>query len=129
CEVLAEIAVSEIRSAKAAFPVAVGTELIDHNGPLLAAMSGKIGLPVPEQIEPPGKDSALHGLLPDGRSDARSPPFHILWQPDIDGDHRVHADLLGLALRHFIVLKTLACRPFAPGEAISSSRRHSSNEG
>jgi hypothetical protein len=51
------------------------------------------------------KDLALHGLLPDGRSDERPSPFHILWQPNIDRDHSIHADLLGLTLQQFIVFK------------------------
>jgi hypothetical protein len=42
---LAEIAINEIRSAKITLPIAAGAELVDHNGTLLTAMSGKIGLP------------------------------------------------------------------------------------
>src|SRR6202043_1413826 len=91
-EILAKIAVSEIRSVKIGLPIAVGIELIDHDGTLLSAVARDIGLPVPSEVQPSGKDSALCRLLPDRRSDGLSAPFHVPWQSNIDGDDRVHTD-------------------------------------
>jgi len=92
-EILAEITVNEIRSAKIFLPIAIGSGLIDHDGPLFSTVARKIGLSVPGQIESSNKDSAIYRLLPNRRSDGLSAPFHVLWQSDIDGDDSVHADL------------------------------------
>jgi hypothetical protein len=64
--------------------MAVGIELIDHNGTLLAAMRETVGLSIAGQIEPSGKNSALDRLLPNGCSDDRPPPFNVLWESNID---------------------------------------------
>jgi hypothetical protein len=83
-EVLAETAVDEIRPAKIVLPVAVGSELIDHNGPLLSAVARKIGLPVPSQVQPSREDSPRFRPFPNRGSDRLSLPFHVVWQADID---------------------------------------------
>ena len=93
-EILAEIAVGKVRPTQIFAPVTVGIELIDQNGPLLTAMTGKIALPVPSQIQPCGKHPARRGLLPDRRPDGLPPPCDFPRQSDIDGDENVHTHLL-----------------------------------
>ena len=50
-EVLAELSVDEVVSPELAFPVAVGVELVDEDGALLATMPGEIALPVALDVE------------------------------------------------------------------------------
>src|SRR5262249_38083681 len=93
-EILAEAAANEIRSAKIILPIAIGSELIDHDGPLLAAVAGKIALTISDQVEPPGNDPAIDRRLPYPCSDGPAAPQHVLWQSDIDGDDGVHLGAL-----------------------------------
>ena len=51
-EVLAELAVDEVVAAELALPVAVGVELVDEHGPLLAAVPGQVALAVAVDVEP-----------------------------------------------------------------------------
>lgn len=93
-EILTEVAVNEIRAAKIILPMAIGGELIDHDGPLLAAVAGKIALTIPNQVEPPGNDAAIDRRLPYPCSNGPAAPLHVLWQSDVDGDDGVHPGVL-----------------------------------
>jgi hypothetical protein len=50
-EVLAELAVGEVASAELAFPIAIGVDLVDEDGALLAAVPGAIALTVALDVE------------------------------------------------------------------------------
>ena len=69
CEVLAEVSVHEIRSAKIARPVAVGFELVYQERTLLAAMGAEVRLAVAIKVQLAGEDPPCHRLLPDRRPD------------------------------------------------------------
>ena len=51
-EVLAELPVHEVVAAELALPVAVGVELVDEDGALLAAVAGEIALAVAVDVQP-----------------------------------------------------------------------------
>src|SRR5262249_14334388 len=45
-EVLAELSKHEVLAPKLPFPIAVGTDLIDEDGPVLAAVTGQVALTI-----------------------------------------------------------------------------------
>ncbi len=94
CEVLSEIPIDKVLSPEIGGPVAVGFELIDHERALLAAMAGKIGLAIANEIKPPGENAPLYRLLPDRRPDGFSAPFHLTRQPNIHRDDDTHVAAL-----------------------------------
>ena len=83
-EVLAELAVDEVVSSELAFPVAVGVELVDEHGTLLATMPGEVALPVALDVELADPARAAHRILEDAREDRPALPGHVLRQADVD---------------------------------------------
>ena len=65
-EILPEFSKSEVASAKVVLPIAIGVDLIDKDGPMLAAVSGQIPLTIAVDIEPPHHPPALNRCLPNG---------------------------------------------------------------
>src|SRR6266478_1267364 len=65
-EILPEFSKSEVASAKVVLPIAIGVDLIDEDGPMLAAVSGQIPLTIAVDIEPPHHPPALNRCLPNG---------------------------------------------------------------
>jgi hypothetical protein len=83
-KILSELSVLEVTSAKLRLPIAIGLELVDHHGALLASVALKIRLAVAIQIQSPSNDTVGYGVLPDGGADAPAPPFNFAWKTDVD---------------------------------------------
>jgi hypothetical protein len=98
-EILAEIAMNEVRPAKMIGPVTVRIELVDHEGALLAAVARQVGLSIANQIEPTREDAPFDGLFPDRGADGFSSPRHVARQPDIDRDDDIHLESPPVPLR------------------------------
>jgi len=84
-EVLAELTIGEVGSAKLALPIAVGFDLVDEDGAVLAAMPRQIALAVAVDVEPPDHPPALHRFFPDAGVDRLALPHDVARQPDIQG--------------------------------------------
>ena len=83
-EVLAELSVDEVVSSELAFPVAIGVDLVDEDGALLAAMPGKIALPVAVDVELAHAARAGDRVLEDAGEDRLPLPSHVLRHADVD---------------------------------------------
>jgi len=64
-EVLAELAVDEVIATELSLPVAVGVELVDEHGPLLAAVPAQVALAVTVEVELAHTATAADGFLED----------------------------------------------------------------
>ena len=64
-EVLAELAELEVVAAEVVLPVAVGLDLVDQDGPLLAAVPVQVALAVSVDVEPAHHPRPLDCVLPD----------------------------------------------------------------
>ena len=98
-EVLAELPVDEVASSELALPVAVGVDLVDEHGALLAAVPGEIALAVAVDVEPAHAARAGDGVLEDAGEDGLPLPGHVLRHADVDrqqGAHRTTFALDGL---------------------------------
>src|SRR5262249_47825247 len=98
------VAVDEVVSAKLAFPVAVGVELIDEDGALLAAVAGAVALSVAVDVQRGDVSRPGHGILVDTGEDRLSAPGHVLRHADIDrqqsaGVARAHASAVSPSSR------------------------------
>jgi hypothetical protein len=62
-EILAEIAMNEVRPAKMIGPVTVGIELVDHEGALLAAVAARSACPSPTRLSRPAKTRPSTGCF------------------------------------------------------------------
>ncbi len=89
-EVLAELAVAEVVSAELALPVAVGLDLVDEHGAVLAAVSRAVSLVVAVDVDPPDHARPLDGVLPDGRADGLPLPGDLARQSDVDREQLSH---------------------------------------
>src|SRR5262245_528324 len=90
-EVLAELPVDEVVSFELACPVAVGVQLVDEDGALLAAVPRMIALPVAFDVEPAHSTRAVDRIFEDAGVDRLSLPRHVSRHPDVDGDERPRA--------------------------------------
>jgi hypothetical protein len=61
----------------------IGVYLIDEDGPMLAAMSGKVALSVAIDIKPAHHLGATNGVLPHAGEDCPAFPGHILRHANI----------------------------------------------
>ncbi len=93
-EVLAELPKGEAAPAKLVLPVAVGSDLVDEHGPLLAAVAGQVALSVAVDVEAPHHPPPRDGRLPDGRVDGPAVPGDVAWEADIHGEQARHRGLL-----------------------------------
>jgi len=83
-EVFPELPIREVVSVELALPVAIGVDLIDEDGPVLAAVPNQIPLPVAVDVEPTYHASALNGCLPNGGVDGLPAPRDITRQTHVD---------------------------------------------
>src|SRR5262249_35813947 len=83
-EVLPELAVDEIVPTKLVFPVAVGVDLVDEDGALLAAVAGAIALTVALDVQRADVPRAGDGVFVDARDDRLPLPGHLLRHADVD---------------------------------------------
>jgi hypothetical protein len=67
----------EVAAAELALPVSIGIDLVDEDGPVLAAVSGEISLCVAVDVEPPDHAPALNRFFPDACVDRLSAPRNI----------------------------------------------------
>ena len=89
-EVLAELSVDEVISTELSFPVAVGVDLVDEHGPLLAAVAGQIALAVTIDVQLAHAARAADGVLEDAGEHRLPLPGHVLRHADVHGDERAH---------------------------------------
>jgi hypothetical protein len=82
-EILPELPAGEVISTELAFPVMIGVDLIDEYGPMFAAMSDQVALPVAIDIEPPNHPGPADCVFPHGGVDGPALPGHILRHADI----------------------------------------------
>ena len=93
-EVLAELPVGEPAPPELFLPVAIGSDLIDENGPMLAAVACEVPLAVAVDVEPPGHAGARDGRLPDPGANRLSAPRDIARQTHVQRDKTRHAAFL-----------------------------------
>ncbi len=89
-EVLTEVAILKVLPLQLIRPVAVGVELIHHQGAMLSAVACKVTLAIAIQIETARHYPAGDGSLKDGGADYLALPLDIARQPDIHRDERAH---------------------------------------
>ena len=89
-EVLAELPVDEVASSQLVLPVAIGVDLVDEDGPLLAAVPGEITLAVAVHVEPADAARAADGVLEDAREHGLALPRHLLGHADVDRQQGAH---------------------------------------
>jgi hypothetical protein len=82
-EILPEFSKSEVASAKVVLPIAIGINLIDEDGPMLAAVSGQIPLTIAVDIEPPHHPPALNRCLPNGSVNSLPLPRDVTQKTDV----------------------------------------------
>ena len=61
----------------------IGVDLVDEDGPLLAAVPGQVALPVAINIEPAHHAGTVDRLFPHTCVDGPASPGHILRHADI----------------------------------------------
>ena len=130
-EVLAELPEGEVAPAKLVLPVAVGSDLVDEHGTLLAAVAGQVALSVAVDVEAPHHPPPRDGRLPDGRVDGPAVPGDVAREADVHGEQARHRGLLppptrGPSYRRSHRLVTLlSSRDPLPSVAVSRSFRRS----
>ena len=109
-EVLAELPVDEVAASELALPVAIGVDLVDEDGALLAAVPAEVALAVAVDVEPAHPAGAADGVLEDAGEDGLPLPGHVLRHADVDGQQGAHD--LGLCGRRRALGRP--CRPHRP---------------
>ena len=84
-EVLAELPVGEVASSQFALPVAVGLDLVDEHGAVLATVRKPVGLVVAVDVDPPHHARPSDRLLPDRGADGLALPLDLAGATDVDG--------------------------------------------
>ncbi|HZT15740.1 MAG TPA: hypothetical protein VFA19_07295 [Gaiellaceae bacterium] len=74
----------EVVSPELVLPVAVGLDLVDEDGALLAAVSGEVALSVAVDVESAHAPGTTHRVLEDACEDRLPLPRHVLRQADVD---------------------------------------------
>jgi hypothetical protein len=83
-EILPELPIAEVASVEMALPIAIGLNLVNKDGPMLAAVPHQIPLTIALDVEPPRHPPALNGRLPNGGVDRLSLPRDIARQTNVD---------------------------------------------
>ena len=83
-EVLAELSMDEVVPTELALPVAVGVDLVDEDGALLAAVPAEVALSVPVDVEPAHSARSGYGVLEDAGEHGLALPRHVLRHADVD---------------------------------------------
>jgi hypothetical protein len=76
-KVFSELAVDEVISSEKALPIPIGVHLINKNGSLLPTMTGKIALPIANNVELAYHPSAFNWRFPDPGTHSFTVPCHI----------------------------------------------------
>jgi len=95
-EILSKLSVLEVISAEFALPIAVGFELINHNGTMFTPVALEIALAIAVQIEPSSKDAPGERAFPDGGADDLPLPRDFAWKAHVDGQKFRHWSSSGL---------------------------------
>jgi hypothetical protein len=82
-EVLAELSKHEVLSPKLPFPIAIGIDLVDHNGPALSTVTPQISLAVAVYVQPPYLTATLDRVFPHGRAHGLPFPFDFARQTNV----------------------------------------------
>ena len=82
-EVFPELAVAEVVAAEMLLPVPVRRHLVDQHGPLLAAVTLEIPLPVTVDVQPADHDRPVHRFLPNARVHGFTLPGDIARQSNV----------------------------------------------
>src|ERR1700731_4435492 len=80
----------EVAAAKPALPIAIGSDLINEDGPMLAAMARQISLTIAVDVEPSHHAPAWNRRLPDGGVDRLSSPPDIARQTHVERKQARH---------------------------------------
>src|SRR5262249_33832426 len=89
-EVLAELSKHEVLAPELSFPIAIGIDLIDENGPVLAAVTLQISLAVAVDVQLPDFAAPVDRVLPHGRVHALAFPFDVARQTDVHREQLRH---------------------------------------
>src|SRR5262249_23556762 len=76
-EVLAELSKHEVLSPELPFPITIGIDLIDEDGPVLAAVTLQISLAVAVDVQPADLTATAHRVLPHGRVHVLAFPLDV----------------------------------------------------
>jgi hypothetical protein len=82
-EVLAELSKHEVLSPELPFPIAIGIDLVDENGPVLATMTLQIALAIAVDVQPPDLTATADRVLPHGRAHGLAFPFDFARQTNV----------------------------------------------
>src|SRR5262249_24085825 len=110
-EVLAELSKHEVVSPELPFPIAIGIDLVDENGPALATVTLQISLAVAVDVQPPDLAATADRVLPNGRVHALAFPFDVARQADV---HREQLRHLDPHRGTFLMRGFSRCMPLAP---------------
>src|SRR5262249_15436671 len=91
-EVLAELSKHEVVSLELPFPIAIGVDLIDEDGPMLTTVTLQISLAVAVDVQPPDFAAAADCVLPHGRVHALAFPLDVARQADVHREQLRHLD-------------------------------------
>src|SRR6202023_2346458 len=80
----------EVVSTELALPIVIGVDLINENGPVLAAVPSQVPLPVAVNVEPPYRAPALNWRLPNGGADVLASPREVTRQAHVDSKQAWH---------------------------------------
>ncbi len=96
-EVLPELPVGEVLSTQLILPVAIGVDLIDEHGPVLAAVARQVPLSVAVDVESAHHARPFDRRLPNGGVDGLALPRDVARQTDVDGKQARHHLIPGVA--------------------------------
>jgi hypothetical protein len=83
CKVLAKLSVDEISPFQLLLPIAIGFNLINEDGSMLASMPGQVALTVSQEIQAADVTVTMHRLLPDPGVYGVSPPRDVARKPNV----------------------------------------------
>jgi hypothetical protein len=83
-EVLAELPEREVVAPQLVLPVAIGVDLVDEHGTVLAAVRHAVTLVVPVDVDVPHHPRPGDRLLPDRGTDGPALPGHLARPADVD---------------------------------------------
>ena len=85
-EILAEIAGHQVGAPEKLAPVVIRLGLINHHGPLLAAVAAEVTLAVAVDVQPAHHHRTGDGVFVDAGVHGLPVPCHIGWHSDVDGE-------------------------------------------
>src|SRR4029077_18502959 len=82
-KILAELSVDEVGSVQLFLPVAIGFDLVDEHGSLLAAVPAQIAFTISIQVQPADPAPAVYRNFPDSGADDAALPLNVAWKSDV----------------------------------------------